>query len=808
MNNERIRRNKKVYTQKHSALRGLLGGIGTGSISLDACGSLQDFEIFGHPDKGLKLPYNFFSLWTHVKGKEPDARILEALPERSARKEMYHAGEMMGLPRFSESRFACQYPFYEIELVEKDFPFEVKAQAYTPFIPLDQDSSGMPFFKITYEIKNCTEKEAEVSVAGSVLNTAGFCSYDGFDRLIQKGHRIQEKVKFEELNGIVLRGEKIEKEDLSFGSMALATPQKATYKTHWQYGGWWDGAEEFWHDFSKDGELTEPAVVKEQTAQERCVASVAVKQVIPPGETKKFDFYVAWHFPNRHGWWPDGHEAENREKETKIFQNYYATLWADAWAVLVDAWDRRHYLEEKSRAFSQALYDSSLGADVIESLVSSITVLRSCTCFRISDGTFFGWEGCFPKTGSCAGNCTHVWNYAQTLAFLFPELERNMRRTEFLTETDEDGCMAFRAKRRLEGKPWEMYPASDGQLGCVLRVYREWKLSGDDTFLRELWSKVKLALMYACRTWDPDGDGVFEAMQHNTYDIEFYGNTSMTNSVFYAALLAAAQMADYLGEQVLAEEWRMRAERGSRKMDALLWNGEYYRQQISTEELEAHSYQYGEGCLADQLFGQELAHLYGLGYLFDRTHVKSAVNAIYRYNFKKSLQDHHSIQRNYALPDEGGLVLCSWPYGGRPEQPFVYSDEVWTGIESQVAVHLIYEGMTREALDIVETVRSRYDGVFRNPFDEAECGFHYARSMASWGLLIALSGYQCDMNRRELSFSPVISEADFQCFYSNGESWGIYRQWKQGEEIFREITPLYGKLEDVTVNGSSDFIIK
>lgn len=157
------------------------------------------------------------------------------------------------------------------------------------------------------------------------------------------------------------------------------------------------------------------------------------------------------------------------------------------------------------------------------------------------------------------------------------------------------------------------------------------------------------------------------------------------------------------------------------------------------------------------------------------------------------------------MPDEGGLVLCSWPRGGRPRQPFVYSDEVWTGIEAQVAVHLIYEGMTEEALDIVRGVRSRYDGVFRNPFDEAECGFHYVRSMASWGLLIALSGYQCDLNRRAISFSPAISEEDFQCFYSNGESWGIYRQWKRGEEIFWEITPLYGQLEDMTVNGSSDF---
>ena len=388
------------------------------------------------------------------------------------------------------------------------------------------------------------------------------------------------------------------------------------------------------------------------------------------------------------------------------------------------------------------------------------------------------------------------------MAFLFPKLEQNMRMTEFLTETDDEGCMAFRAKRRLEGKPWQMYPAADGQLGCILRVYREWMLSGDGSFLKKLWPQVKLSLAYACRTWDPDGDGVMEAMQHNTYDIEFYGHTSMTNSIFYAALLAAAKMADHFGESDLAEECRKKAEKGSRKMDELLWNGEYYRQRISEEDMASHSYQYGDGCLSDQVFGQELAHLYGLGYLFDREHVKSAVSAVYRYNFRNSLETHESVQRNYAMPDEPGLVLCSWPYGGRPEQPFVYSDEVWTGIEAQVAVHLIYEGKVREGLELVKAVRKRYDGICRSPFDEAECGYHYVRSMASWGLLIALSGCRCDMNRREISFAPAVSEDDFQCFYSNGESWGVYRQWEQNGERMWEIIPLYGTLENITVNGS------
>ena len=98
--------------------------------------------------------------------------------------------------------------------------------------------------------------------------------------------------------------------------------------------------------------------------------------------------------------------------------------------------------------------------------------------------------------------------------------------------------------------------------------------------------------------------------------------------------------------------------------------------------------------------------------------------------------------------------------------------------------------------------RKRYDGICRSPFDEAECGYHYVRSMASWGLLIALSGYRYDMDRRELSFAPAVSEKDFQCFYSNGESWGVYRQWFRDGERRWEIIPLYGTLENMKVNGS------
>lgn len=134
------------------------------------------------------------------------------------------------------------------------------------------------------------------------------------------------------------------------------------------------------------------------------------------------------------------------------------------------------------------------------------------------------------------------------------------------------------------------------------------------------------------------------------------------------------------------------------------------------------------------------------------------------------------VQRVYATSGEAGLLLCTWPRGGRPRFPLVYADEVWTGVEYQLATELIYLGMFAEAFSLVRAVRDRYDGFKRNPWDEIECGHHYVRSMAGWGLLIALSGFGFDLARGEISFAPAVDTEAFSCLWTTGRGWGIYRR--------------------------------
>jgi uncharacterized protein (DUF608 family) len=474
--------------------------------------------------------------------------------------------------------------------------------------------------------------------------------------------------------------------------------------------------------------------------------------------------------PNRVKGWPP---YENDEAEPKI-KNYYAVKFSDAWDAGLYLLKNLKRLESLSREFSQAVYSSTLPEPVIDAAMSNITVLRSTTCFRIEDGSFLAWEGSHEHVGSCKGTCTHVWNYAQTVAFLFPELEKTARCNEFIRETDDTGKMNFRSDRIFGRSDWNMLAAADGQLGTIVRAYREWSLTGDHDFLKQLWPKIKKALEYVRVEWDKDGDELLEDRQHNTYDIEFFGVNPLTGVMYLAALAAMEKMALAMGEGDLASQYRERRKISAEKLDRQTWNGEYFIQMA--ENIDEHPYQFGKGCLSDQLLGQTLAYLTGLGPLLPKEHLKKAAASIFRYNFKTGPERSPCLQRLYVADDEAGLVLASWPNGGKPKLPFVYADEVWTGVEYQVAALLAYEGLVDEALTIVRTVRGRQDGIRRNPWDEVECGFHYTRSLASWALIPALSGASYDAATDKEHFAPRINQDNFHCFFSNGKHWGMLHQ--------------------------------
>jgi uncharacterized protein (DUF608 family) len=461
-------------------------------------------------------------------------------------------------------------------------------------------------------------------------------------------------------------------------------------------------------------------------------------------------------------------------------------------------------LQAAAEKWESELADSSLPAWLTEALAAQGSFIRSPTCFQSADGRFYGFEGALGAStgmwnaiygGSCPLNCTHVWNYEQALSRLFPSLERTVRETEFGHVQSPEGYIPHRTVvplylRQFWGEtilgPDE--PALDGMLGIVLRTYREARLDGDRTWLQHWWPNVKRLMEYVQNTWDANGDGVLEGEQPNTYDISFYGINMFIGSLWLAALRAGEEMARLLGDDAYASGLRDRFERGSLAYDEATFNGEYFEQRLGAEDA-ALPYQFGKGCLSDQLVGQWWAHQLDLGYLLPEDHVRRALSAIIEHNFRSGSWEFNTGYRIFADQDDAGLVVCSWPRGERPELPLRYADEVWTGIEYQVAAHCVMEGMSDEGLRIAEALRLRYDGRRRNPYNEIECGDHYARAMAGWSMLEAVTGLRYDGFAERVTVRPPIPTNGRFPFVA-GAAWGTLEL--RASEL--EIKPQFGHL--------------
>jgi len=776
-----------------------LGGIGTGCVSLAGNGSLRDWEIFNRPSKGRQLPGTFFALWVKPQGRTAAARVLKgpgilSLVGSGVGGDRFTGG---GLAHFRNCAFTGRMPFATVAMDEPGFPIRVSLEAFNPFIPLNEKDSSIPCAIFLYTLRNVTRTPVDVTLDANLLNAVG---------TPEMGKNINEYVAAPGARGLKMTSRKHEPDSPRFGSMALATPwRNVTYLTAWPGDFGLTELNRFWESFRKSGRLANSGDVTPSGDGESRIGAIALHARLKPGGSVTLPIVIAWHFPN---YQKQADWGEESGASQPVWRNYYATLWDDAWDVARYTVRNLKRLESDSRAFQEALFASSLPAAVIDAVASQATILKTTTCLRLTDGTFWGFEGCNDQSGCCPGTCTHVWNYAQALAYLFPSLERGARAADYRYDISDDGHMTFRMPLPL-GTPGgrSYHAAADGQHGGILRAYREWLISGDDGFLREAWPGMKKAMAYTWRYWDADRDGVMEGVQHNTYDIEFWGPNSMLGSYYLAALRAMEEIARRFGETDKADEYRRLFDSGRTWVDSHLFNGEFYEQQVKPDApRDSHGpespvgekgeplYQYGAGCLSDQVIGEWYAAMLGLGPVLDPEHVRKALASIFKHNWREEFFSHDNPQRIYVVDDEKGLILCSWPRGNRPRDPFFFSDEVWTGIEYQVASHLIYEGMVDEGLAIVKGVRDRHDGARRNPWDEIECGHHYARAMASYAVLLALSGFRYSAPDQIVGFDPRISAGDFNCFWSVGSGWGTYRQIVRPSRGTAEIAPVKGSL--------------
>lgn len=826
------------YDQDHLARIALpLGGIGTGTVSLGGRGDLRDWELMNRPAKGFipgrdtRSPPSF-TLYARPEGGEAVTRLLEGPLEyfeyegASGSPAANH-----GLPRFARCAFDAAYPFGQVHLSDDDVPVDMRLEAFNPLVPCDADRSGLPVAVLRYVLTNRTNGPVSAAVCGSIPNFIGMDGTDGACSENRNRYRAGEG-----LRGLFMTTKGVDREAAQWGTMALATTAEAvSYRTAWRDDRWGTPLLDFWDDFSEDGTLTD----RETGNNDRPMASLSARVDLAPGETASVTFVLAWHFPNRYTWTPAtkenltvGGDTETTEENTccddgdcdedggccddgdccdtgDLIGNYYTTRFEDAWDVVEQVVPQLESLESDTLRFVEAFCGSDLPEEVKEAALFNLSTLRSQTCFRTPDGRFYGWEGCHDAAGCCLGSCTHVWNYEQSTAFLFGDLARTMREVEFAHATDENGLMSFRVWLPLARARNFNRAAADGQMGCVMKMYRDWQLSGDDGQLRALWPDVKKALAFCWIPggWDADRDGVMEGCQHNTMDVEYFGPNPQMEFWYLGALRAAEEMARHLGDGDFAGNCRDLYARGRAWTDANLFNGEYYEHEIRPPQTEADvaegltvgmgpkdlsnpDYQLGSGCLVDQLVGQYMAHVCGLGYLAGPGNVRRALQSILEYNRLEGFHGHTNVMRSYVLGDESALLMASYPKD-RPDNPFSYFTEVMTGFEYTAAIGMIYEGLVDEGLACIRDIRDRYDGRRRNPFDEAECGHHYARAMAAWAAHLALTGFHYSAVTRTMAFT----DRPGRHFWSTGYAWGVCTVSRNGEQLQAELSVLHGNLQ-------------
>ena len=806
----------KTYKQEYlQEIAFPLSGIGTGGLSLAGNGSLIDWELTGRANKKRANEYSHFAIKAERSGKVIDARVLQGDETHNLcgdpMASHHHSWgygfganrtTLAGIAHFRDFTFTGNFPLAELTYRCDSMPADIRLTAFNPFIPSDEDNSSLPAAFFEWEITNTCQEPTDYTIAFSVGNPF---------RIVDSARSTYSKTG--DISAIRLSTVKYTPEAPEYGELMVSSDcPDISYQEYWYRSGWFDDLTMFWREFSTFGPLTNRQYNDDnrngKMYDDGDTATLAAKVSLNPGQTKKIRFLLTWYFPTFVKYW---------DPQQQTWKHEYCRRFQNAAGVRNYCFDKWEYLLECSRQFARALHCTTMPEVCVEAAAANLAVLKSPTCLRLETGEFWAFEGTGATYGSCEGTCDHVWNYQYALAFLFPGFAKQILETDYRYSIRESGEMTFRTTLPLGEKLWDHRGCVDGQMGSILRFYREWKLSGDDDWLRRNWPTVKKTLEYAWSPenhdlWDPGKTGIISGRQHHTLDVELFGPNAWLTGFYLAALKACAEIADYLGEHAAAEEYREIFRKGSETVDKELFNGRHYIQKVDVKDksvLDPYAqhdpeiynsywnsekseikYQFCEGSEIDQMLGQWHSTLIGLGDIFDPAHRKIAARSLYEINFK-SMRDVFNPCRVFAANDEKGLVICEWPEGKyKPMIPIPYTEECMTGFEYAAAGLMIQEGMIKEGVEVIEAIRDRYDGKKRNPYSEIECGYSYARSMASFALHAIFSGYRFDMAKKVIGFQPIPDTNGFESFWAVENAWGTVSM-KNGEIV---LTVLYGAL--------------
>lgn len=769
-----------------------MGGLGAGMISLKGTGGFTDVSLYHRYIRHYE-PYIYAAL--HLRGSK-QTFVLEGT--QYTRDLLQRPGTSRGLgwltcglPRFRTSRFSDRFPFGTVELEDKRYPVRVWITGWSPFIPGDADNSSLPVCGLEYKLTNDSKEKLTAVFALNMANCMNEAWHGAPGRIAGRMGRI--------LDGLSMESRHTSPEGHITMAGLFARIDRPDVKVNplWYRGGLLHDSKMIaWRDLA-NGDFFHRDTLPAGDSCPSEGGTLSWEFTLNPGESVTIPVQYAWYVPV---------SQENTildvPQSGKSFKECYQPWYAGRFNSLDDVagyW-RKHYasLRRKTLNLTDALYENDLPREVVDSVAVNLLIFKTPVVFRQKDGRIWSYEGCTDNGGCCPGTPSHVWLFNQAIAHLFPELERELREMELNVAQYKDGFQNFRFDLPL-GKPKRRYElaAADGQLAGLMKLYREWRIDGRKTFVERLFPRAKQSLEYCIRTWDPDGLGVLMEPHHNTHDIEFWGVDGLCSTLYLGALKAMFLIAEELGDSDAAL-YRELYLKGRRYLEKELFNGEYFFQKVIWKGLHAGEpqnfdsifggkyfaesrklldaegprYQYGKGCLSGDLLGAWLAECCGLGEILDPVKVKSHLLSVFKYNFRKDFYDHVNVQRSaFALGGDSGLLMASWPHGGRPSIT-PYTDEVWTGVEYQVASHLLRFNCRREALQILRAIRKRYNGDTRNPYCELECGAYYIRALASYALIQGISGVRYDAVAKTWIVETA-SHWSGRSFFAAGKKSGI-----------------------------------
>ena len=516
----------------------------------------------------------------------------------------------------------------------------------------------------------------------------------------------------------------------------------------------------------------------------RPVGVVGKTVSLQPGEETTVSFAIAWRFPNQRVPLTD----------IKDTGHYYAKRFPSSLAVVTQHAGDRDASYARTRLWHDTWYDSTLPHWLLDRTFVNTSILASSTCLRFESGRLWGWEG----VGCCAGTCQHVWHYGQSIGRVFPELERIVReRVDYGVAYEPDGRTLYRGEWKKAA-----HEAIDGQCGTILRVYREHTMSADDAFLRRIWPRVKTSIEFLINQ-EGGESGVLTGKQMNTLDSAWYGPISWISSLYLATLRAGAEMATEMGDDAFAGTCTQIADKGGKLLTETLFDGEYFYHRRDPAHPGAIGS--GVGCHIDQVFGQGWAYQLGLDRVLPKKETVTALKSLWRYNFTPDVGPYRAKYKRgrwYAVAGDGGLIMCTFPKGGMKEagggtagKGFAgYFNECMTGFEYQAAGHMVAEGLVQEGLGVTRAIHDRYHASRRNPYNEIECGDHYARAMASHGVFVSICGFEHHGPKGYIGFAPRLTPENFRAPFIAAEGWGTFAQKRSGGVQSETLQIGYGKL--------------